>query len=68
MAEFLRTLEYYEGLMFLTTNRPNDIDDAIINRCAAVIAYDYPSPDDTQEIWRVMGRHYKNKLDEALKH
>lgn len=66
VAEFLRTLEYYEGLMFLTTNRPNDIDDAIINRCAAVIAYDYPSPDDTQEIWRVMGRHYKNKLDEAL--
>lgn len=66
VAEFLRTLEYYEGLMFLTTNRPNDIDDAIINRCAAVIAYDYPAPDDTAAIWGVMGRHYKNELDAKL--
>lgn len=66
VAEFLRTLEYYEGLMFLTTNRPNDIDDAIISRTAAVIAYDYPSATDTAAIWGVMGRHYKHELDAAM--
>ncbi|KAH8793755.1 hypothetical protein F5882DRAFT_516145 [Hyaloscypha sp. PMI_1271] len=29
---FLRTLEYYQGIMFLTTNRVGQIDDAIASR------------------------------------
>mgnify|MGYP000606066897 CR=1 FL=1 len=29
VAEFLRTLEYFDGLLFATTNRPMDIDEAI---------------------------------------
>ena len=37
VAEFLRTLEYFDGLLFLTTNRMNGVDEAILARCAAVI-------------------------------
>jgi SpoVK/Ycf46/Vps4 family AAA+-type ATPase len=29
---FLRKLEYYEGIMFLTTNRLKDFDEAILSR------------------------------------
>lgn len=66
VAEFLRALEYFDQLMFMTTNRPQDIDEAIISRCAAIIAYDMPTPDDAAAIWRVMGIQFENPLNEAL--
>lgn len=49
---FLRTLEYYRGLLILTTNRLDAIDDAIISRCIAVIKYENPGPDERLAIWR----------------
>ena len=66
VAEFLRTLEYFDGLLFMTTNRPHDIDEAIISRCAAIIDYAAPSPDDAAEIWRVMSNQYKAGVDQEL--
>ncbi len=38
---FLRVLEYFNGLLFLTTNRIDDIDDASVSRCIALIKF-YP--------------------------
>ncbi|MDR5170193.1 AAA family ATPase, partial [Methylobacillus flagellatus] len=66
VAEFLRTLEYFDGLLFMTTNRPDDIDDAIISRCAAIIDYAVPGPEDSAAIWRVMAAQYQARMDEAL--
>ena len=66
VAEFLRTLEYFDGLMFMTTNRPDDIDDAIISRCLAIIEYNPPIPDDARRIWAVMGRNFGVELDPNL--
>jgi len=40
---FLRVLEYFDGLLFLTTNRIDDIDEAIISRCIALIRYLAPT-------------------------
>ncbi|KAH6661627.1 hypothetical protein B0J14DRAFT_622151 [Halenospora varia] len=37
---FLRTLEYYQGMMFLTTNRVEQIDDAIASRIHFKLKYD----------------------------
>lgn len=54
VAEFLRTLEYFKGLLFMTTNRSDTIDDAILSRCAAIIAYSIPTPEDARHIWDVM--------------
>ena len=51
---FLRVLEYFNGLLFLTTNRVDDIDEAIVSRCIALIKYHSPGPDDRRKIWRVM--------------
>ncbi|QHN24992.1 AAA family ATPase [Gordonia pseudamarae] len=54
VAEFLRTLEYFDGLLFLTTNRLDGVDAAILARCAAVIEYQPPGPDDARRIWRIL--------------
>jgi len=43
VGTLLRTLEYFNGVIFMTTNRATEIDDAIMSRCSAVIRYDYPS-------------------------
>lgn len=66
VAEFLRTLEYFDGLLFMTTNRPAEIDEAIISRCAAIIDYAPPCPDDAAAIWRVMSDQYQAGIGEYL--
>lgn len=66
VAEFLRTLEYFDGLLFMTTNRPNDIDEAIISRCAAIIDYAPPAAEDAAAIWRVMASQFETKMSEGL--
>jgi AAA+ superfamily predicted ATPase len=50
---FLRTLEYYRGVMFMTTNRPDLVDDAIASRCIARIDYALPTAEAQQRIWQI---------------
>ncbi|ELR04587.1 hypothetical protein GMDG_06869 [Pseudogymnoascus destructans 20631-21] len=49
---FLRTLEYYQGIMFLTTNRVAHIDDAIASRIQFKINYNTLSADQRRSIWK----------------
>lgn len=51
---FLRVMEYQANVLFLTTNRPDDVDDAVMSRCVARIAYRPPSPEDQAKLWRVL--------------
>lgn len=51
---FLRTLEYYNGVLFLTTNRADSVDDAIASRCIARIDYTTPEPSDLARIWGIL--------------
>lgn len=63
----LRTLEYHGTLMFMTTNRPDVVDDAIASRCIARIDYGYPSKTDQKKIWRVLADTAGIKLtDDAI--
>lgn len=55
---FLRVLEYFNGLLFLTTNRVDDIDEAIVSRCIAMIRYHPPGADDRRRIWQVMTEQF----------
>lgn len=48
---FLRLLEYHSGIMFLTTNRSGDIDDAVLSRCVARIDYIMPGEKERRDIW-----------------
>lgn len=62
---FLRVLEYFNGLLFLTTNRVDDIDEAIVSRCIALIRYHPPGIEDRKKIWRVMGQQFQVALTDA---
>ncbi|MEN9891045.1 MAG: hypothetical protein RLY78_1340 [Pseudomonadota bacterium] len=63
---FLRVLEYFNGLLFLTTNRIDDIDEAIVSRCIALIRYHAPDVAARERIWRVMAQQFELPLDDAL--
>jgi len=51
---FLRVLEYQDSVLFLTTNRPDDVDDAIASRCIARLTYAIPTGPEQKRIWEVL--------------
>jgi hypothetical protein len=63
---FLRVLEYFNGLLFLTTNRVDDIDEAIVSRCIALIKYYPPDKEDRLKIWQVMAEQFGLEVDTKL--
>lgn len=48
---FLRCIEYYRGILFLTTNRVGHFDDAFISRIHVIIRYGNLKEDDRRKIW-----------------
>jgi hypothetical protein len=63
---FLRVLEYFNGLLFLTTNRIDDIDEAIVSRCIALIRFHAPDAEARSRIWKVMSEQFALHLDDSL--
>jgi ATPase family associated with various cellular activities (AAA) len=61
---FLRLLEYYRGVLFMTSNR-DIIDDAILSRATAWVKYELPDDALLGQIWRVLSRQFKVKLSDA---
>ena len=53
---FLRVLEYHTATMFLTTNRPDLVDDAVASRCVARIDYKPPTIDNQKKIWKILSK------------
>jgi len=60
---FLRVLEYQSNILFLTTNRPDDVDDAIASRCVARLNYKIPSQLDQVLIWEVLAKSFGIQLE-----
>ncbi|KAI1860609.1 hypothetical protein JX265_009072 [Neoarthrinium moseri] len=52
VSVFLRVLEYYSGILFLTTNRVNTFDDAFKSRIHIPIRYTDLSVESRMQIWR----------------
>jgi hypothetical protein len=50
---FLRVLEYYDGLLFLTTNRPGALDEAFKSRIHLTLYYPPLDLQQTMEIWKM---------------
>ncbi|OJD12529.1 hypothetical protein AJ78_06894 [Emergomyces pasteurianus Ep9510] len=48
---FLRKLEYYEGILFLTTNRLVEFDEAILSRIHLKVKYEDLTKESRREIW-----------------
>ena len=51
---FLRVLESQDGVLFLTTNLPETVDDAIASRCIARIDVKHPDRLSLRKIWDVL--------------
>ncbi|CAI7580835.1 unnamed protein product [Penicillium bialowiezense] len=53
VSVFLRELEYFDGILFLTTNLPGGIDEAFKSRIHITLYYPHLSEQDTMLIWKV---------------
>jgi ATPase family associated with various cellular activities (AAA) len=62
---FLRVLEHYRGVLFLTSNRATVIDDAIMSRATAWIRYTLPTREQLTEIWNVLSKQYEMPMSGA---
>lgn len=51
VAGFLRAMEYYKGILFLTTNRVGTFDEAFVSRINLTIYYPPFSPKARKEVW-----------------
>jgi SpoVK/Ycf46/Vps4 family AAA+-type ATPase len=62
LSVFLRTLEYFRGILFLTTNRIGAFDDAFISRIHVALHYKTLSEDQRKKIWE---KNFKRLNKEA---
>jgi hypothetical protein len=51
VAGFLRAMEYYQGILFLTTNRVGTFDDAFISRIHVSVHYPEFDEESRVEVW-----------------
>ncbi|KAH7116161.1 hypothetical protein B0J11DRAFT_593912 [Dendryphion nanum] len=68
VSVFLRLLEYYNGIMILTTNRMQSIDTAFESRVDITLTYNPLTEDDRKQVWRNFIRKFNAKdidIDEA---
>lgn len=60
---FLRQLEYYQGVLFLTTNRVSTMDPAFQSRIQVAIEYKDLTPSARAEIWKSQFTRIEKLLD-----
>lgn len=51
VAVFLRRLEYFKGILILTTNRVANFDDAVLNRIHIKLNYPEMGPNSRRQVW-----------------
>ena len=52
VTSFLRAIEYYPGMIFVTTNQPGQFDDAFISRLHLILEYHDLTEESRGKIWR----------------
>lgn len=62
---FLRTLEYYEGILFMTTNRVDNIDAAFQSRIHVSLEYPDLTVESRVQIWKNFLAGFKEKPEVA---
>ena len=61
----LRLLEYYRGILFLTTNRVESIDPAFQSRVHCALKYDQLNAESRLAIWSDLLQHVRRALPAA---
>ncbi|KAF2183421.1 P-loop containing nucleoside triphosphate hydrolase protein [Zopfia rhizophila CBS 207.26] len=67
VSVFLRTLEYLDGILILTSNRVGTFDEPFRSRVQLAMHYPPLNEDDRREVWRMFFRDMLEG-DEKLKH
>jgi hypothetical protein len=67
VAAFLRALEFYEGILFLTTNRVGHFDDAFISRIHVQIFYADFTDSERQQVWKTFVRKLNDERGHYLR-
>ncbi|KAI2626787.1 P-loop containing nucleoside triphosphate hydrolase protein [Hypoxylon sp. NC1633] len=62
VSVFLRMLEYYRGIMFLTTNRASVIDTAFQSRIHLTLHYGGLDQDSRRKIWQALLKHAQTSV------
>ena len=62
---FLRLLEKYSGIMFLTTNRKTELDHAFQSRISLTLEYNDLSYNDRLKVWQTLLKGAKIELDDS---
>lgn len=70
MSVFLRTLEYYSGILFLTTNRVGSFDDAFRSRIHVQLYYPKLTEKQAVKIWKTnisrLQRHNEDRKNKNM--
>lgn len=64
----LRMIESYRGILFMTTNRADDVDDAVLSRATVLLRYECPSLDARKHIWRTQLAQAGVAVDDTTAH
>ncbi|KAF2104080.1 P-loop containing nucleoside triphosphate hydrolase protein, partial [Rhizodiscina lignyota] len=67
VAGFLRALEYYNGILFLTTNRVGTFDEAFISRIHVSIHYPEFTDSDRREVWNTFFRKLEQEREDTMR-
>ncbi|KAL1847379.1 hypothetical protein Daus18300_013964 [Diaporthe australafricana] len=67
VAGFLRALEFYEGILFLTTNRVGAFDDAFISRVHIKLYYPDFSEIERQRVWETFVKKLANERGDYMR-
>ena len=57
LTELLTELERFEGIVFLATNRPYDLDEAMYRRISEVFDFQPPTHIERKAIWSLVTQH-----------
>lgn len=60
---FLRMMEYFDGILFMTTNLVGAIDEAVFSRVHVSLSYELASAEERYKLWKNM---IKGKLLESI--
>lgn len=66
VAAFLRCLEDYQGVLFLTTNRVGAFDDALVSRVNVILHYEFDEP-RRQDVWATFFRKLERERGQLIK-
>lgn len=66
VSTFLRLLEYYKGVMFLTTNRLKSFDAAVNSRIHIQLQMKELTAESREAVWRNLGKLNNVELDYTL--